>query len=172
MPIPPTGSAAGRRRSGSSKSWTISRVGAFGAAALVFSILFRVVALATLAAPHPWRAVLALVAAEAISRAAVVRLWHALPAARLSGLAHETGPPDQQAMVIALVVAAAIVLVTVWPSSGLSAVLVGTLLSAGATYMFIRITAHEIGGRTGDTLGACQQIAAIAFLVGVAATVH
>ncbi len=74
-------------------------------------------------------------------------------------------------MLISLAVALVIALATVWPSSGFLAVVVAILLSIAATYIFIRISDHEIGGRTGDTLGACQQIAAIAFLVGVAAAV-
>ena len=101
-----------------------SRIGTFGAAALVFSILFRVAALSSIAAFGPWRAALALVAAEAVSRAALVRLWHELPAARLGGLAHETGPPDQQAMLVALVLAAVIVALTVMPTAGFVAAVV------------------------------------------------
>jgi adenosylcobinamide-GDP ribazoletransferase len=146
-----------------------SRIGTFGASALVFSILLRVGALSSLALGGAFRAAWVMVAAEAISRAALVRLWHELPAARAGGLSSETGPPDQQAMLIALVLAGLIVLVTVTPTVGFTAAIVGTLLAIGATYAFTRITAHEIGGRTGDTLGACQQIAAISFLIGVAA---
>jgi adenosylcobinamide-GDP ribazoletransferase len=145
-----------------------SRIGAFGAAALVFSILFRVGALATLAAGGASHAALALVAAEAVSRAASVRLWHHLPAVRLSGLAHDTGTPDQNAMLIALAIAGAIVVITVVPTLGLAAAVVGCLCAAAATYGFTRLSAQAIGGRTGDTLGACQQIAAVAFLIGVA----
>jgi adenosylcobinamide-GDP ribazoletransferase len=145
-----------------------SRIGAYGAAALVFSILLRVGALSSLAVAAPFHAALALVAAEAISRAALVRLWQELPAARLGGLAHETGPPDQTAMLIALAAGFAIALLTVWPSIGFWAAIVGILLSIAATYIFTRISTYEIGGRTGDTLGACQQIAAVAFLAGVA----
>ena len=146
-----------------------SRVGSYGAIALVFSLLFRIGALSTIAANGPFRAALALVAAEAVSRAALVRLWQALPAARLRGLAHETGPPDHGAMLAAIALGGAIAAAAVWPSSGFAAAIAGILLSIGATYMFIRMTAQQIGGRTGDTLGACQQIAAVAFLLGVVA---
>jgi adenosylcobinamide-GDP ribazoletransferase len=146
-----------------------SRVGTYGAAALVFSILLRVGAVASLMPLGAFRAALALVAAEAVSRAAVVRLWQELPAARLGGLAHETGPPDQQAMVVALVGALVIAVVLVWPAVGFWAAVLGILLAIAATYIFTRLSYREIGGRTGDTLGACQQIAVIAFLVGVAA---
>jgi adenosylcobinamide-GDP ribazoletransferase len=146
-----------------------SRIGTYGASAVVFSILLRVGALASLMPLGAFRAALALVAAEAVSRAAVVRLWQELPAARLGGLAHETGPPDQQAMVVALVAALVIAVVLVWPAAGFWAAVLGILLAIAGTYIFTRLSYREIGGRTGDTLGACQQIAVIAFLIGVAA---
>ena len=96
-------------------------------------------------------------------------LWHELPAARLGGLAAETGPPDERAMVLAIAAAAVIVAIVIIPSSGFTAAVVATGLAVAATYLFSRISAAQIGGQTGDTLGACQQIAAIAFLIGVAA---
>ncbi|HET7714978.1 MAG TPA: adenosylcobinamide-GDP ribazoletransferase, partial [Bauldia sp.] len=146
-----------------------SRIGTYGVAALVFSILLRVAALASLIRLGPFPAALALVAAETVSRAAMVRLWQELPAARLGGLAHETGPPDQQAMVIALVLALVVAVVLVWPAVGFWSTVLGILLAVAATYMFTRLSYREIGGRTGDTLGACQQVSVVAFLVGVAA---
>src|SRR5262249_55292440 len=79
-----------------------SRVGTYGVVALVFSVLLRVGALISLSAGGSFRAAWALVAAEAVSRAAMVRLWHALPPARFGGLAHDTGPPDERASVVAM----------------------------------------------------------------------
>ena len=146
-----------------------SRIGTFGVAAVVFSILIRVGVLASLLPYGAFRTALVLVAAEAISRGAIVRFWQELPAARLSGLGHDTGSPSQNAMVVALLASLAIALVLVWPSFGFGAALLGILLAAIATYMFARLSYREIGGRTGDTLGACQQIAVVAFLIGVAA---
>lgn len=145
-----------------------SRVGTYGAAALVFSILLRVSTLAVVVDRGALAAALALIAGEAISRAALVRLWHDLPAAKLSGLGHDAGPPNQRAMLIALVVAAAIAAVTAGLAIGLRATISGAVLAAVTTYMFTRLTARAIGGRTGDSLGACQQVALVAFLMGAA----
>jgi len=72
-------------------------------------------------------------------------------------------------MLLALAAGGVIAIVAIWPSSGFDAAIVAILLAIAATYLFIRLTARQIGGRTGDTLGACQQIAAVAFLLGVAA---
>lgn len=145
-----------------------SRLGTHGAAALVFALGFRVAALAALALFGAWHAALVLLAAETVSRAAMVRLWYALPAAR-PGLSEQTGPPDPQAMLIAIAVAAVVVVITIIPTFGFWAAVAGSLLAVLATGGFTLLCRSQIGGRTGDTLGACQQIAAIAFLIGVAA---
>ncbi len=146
-----------------------SRIGTFGVSAVVFSILLRVGVLMSLLPHGAFRTGLVLVAAEAVSRGAVVRFWQELPAARLTGLAHETGPPDQNASATALIAGIVIAVALVWPAISFGAALLGILLAALATYIFGRLSYREIGGRTGDTLGACQQIALVAFLVGVAA---
>jgi adenosylcobinamide-GDP ribazoletransferase len=146
-----------------------SRIGSYGAAALAISILVRVLALGAVAAGGSWRGLLVLVAAEAVSRAALVRLWHDLPAARMGGLSNDTGAPDQNAMLVALAVAAVIAVVFALPGVGLwPTVLAGALAIAG-TYGTIRLVSRTLGGRTGDTLGACQQVAVAAFLVGASA---
>ena len=146
-----------------------SRVGTYGAAALVFSVVLRVGALAAIAGGGTLAAALSLVAAEAVSRAALVRLWHDLPAARMSGLAHDTGPPDQNAMLTAMAAAVVIAAIAAVPVIGLRPTILGGVLAAVATYLFTRLTAQAIGGRTGDSLGACQQIALIAFMIGASA---
>lgn len=143
-----------------------SRVGTYGAVAVVFSVLLRVAALAAVVGVGPIRGALALIAAEAVSRAALVRLWHDLPAARMGGLADDTGPPDQNAMLVALAVAAVVAVVTAVPSIGLWATILAGALAIAGTYLMIRLTARTLGGRTGDTLGACQQVAVVGFLVG------
>lgn len=144
-----------------------SRVGTYGALALAFSVLIRVAALGSLAvAVGPVRAGLVLIAAEAVSRAAMVRLWHDLPAARTGGLSNDTGAPDQNAMLVALAAAAVIAVILALPAVGLWPTILAGALAIIATYAVIRITARTLGGRTGDTLGACQQVAVAAFLIG------
>jgi adenosylcobinamide-GDP ribazoletransferase len=146
-----------------------SRIGTYGALALAVSVLVRVAALATIAARSPLAAALALVAGEAASRAALVRLWHDLPAARANSLASDTGAPEYMAMLTALVTAGVIVLATALPAVGWRATALAAVLAMGAAYGAIRLTASVLGGRTGDTLGACQQLTLAAFLVGASA---
>ncbi|HVY20519.1 MAG TPA: adenosylcobinamide-GDP ribazoletransferase [Bauldia sp.] len=143
-----------------------SRVGTYGAVALILSIVLRVAALAAVAVISPLSAALVLIAAEAVSRAALVRLWHDLPAARLGGLSNDAGVPDQNAMLVAIAVAAVIAVVLGLPAVGLWPTILAGTLAIVATYVVIRVTARTLGGRTGDTLGACQQAAVVAFLIG------
>ena len=146
-----------------------SRVGTYGAVAIVFSLLLRIAALAALVPAGGVRAAAALVAAEAASRAMTVRFWYWLPAARAGGMSEETGSPDERAMYAALFIGAVIVLIAIIPTSGFWAAFWGSILLVAAALLFERLSAAQIGGRTGDTLGACQQCAAAAFLIGVAA---
>jgi adenosylcobinamide-GDP ribazoletransferase len=144
-----------------------SRVGTYGALALILSIVIRIAALSALTVViGSVRAGLVLIAAEAVSRAAMVRLWHDLPAARMGGLSNDTGAPDQNAMLVAIAAAAVIAVVLALPAVGLWPTILAGALAIVATYAVIRVTARTLGGRTGDTLGACQQIAVAAFLVG------
>jgi adenosylcobinamide-GDP ribazoletransferase len=144
-----------------------SRIGSFGAIALLLSLLLRVTAIAALIPAGGIRAAAAIIAAEAVSRAAMVRQWHDLPAARPGGTADQAGPPDERAMLVAMAGALFVATITILPTFGLSALLVGVAALAAATIGCAWLSRSQIGGQTGDTLGACQQCAAIAFLIGI-----
>jgi adenosylcobinamide-GDP ribazoletransferase len=73
-------------------------------------------------------------------------------------------------MLLALVFAAAIVAVIALPALGWRATVLASVLSVAAAYGAVRLTANVLGGRTGDTLGACQQVTLVAFLVGASAS--
>ena len=68
-------------------------------------------------------------------------------------------------MLTALVAALAFVLVAALPALGWRATALAAVLATGGAYVAIRVTADTFGGRTGDTLGACQQVTLVAFLV-------
>lgn len=146
-----------------------SRVGTFGALALGFSLLIRISALAAIGAGGPIRAVLILIAAEAISRAAMVRMWHDLPAARAGGLSTSAGGPDARAAMVALAAGAVIALLGALASVGISGTLVAAVLTIAATYGMLQLALARFGGHTGDILGASQQVAMLAFLAGATA---
>lgn len=129
-----------------------SRIGSFGALALVLVTLLRWSALAALCAGGPYAAVL--VAAGALSRVPMAAIQSALPNARGTGLSQLTGRPARATVALGAAIALALALVlTGWQA--LSAALVAALLCLGLA----RAAKSRIGGQTGDILGASQQIA-------------
>lgn len=144
------------------------QIGAYGAIALVLSVLLRVAAITEISHLGAWAVVGVLIAAEAVSRAAIVRMWHDLPAARVDGLSKDTGSPDGRATMTALAVGVIIAAVTAIPSAGFWAALIAAAGTAAVVFVFTGICRNQIGGQTGDTLGAVQQVSVVSFLVLIA----
>ncbi len=142
-----------------------SRTGVYGVAALILSFGLRASALASIAATSsPLAAVLALLTAETLSRAAIVLHWVLTKPAREDGVAASAGQPEATAVTTALLGSAVIALLLGLAISGPLPAFAFPLVAVAATYGFTRLTKGKIGGHTGDTLGACQQITAIAIL--------
>lgn len=144
-----------------------SRIGAFGALALIFSVGVRVAALAQLAARDAGLALLALIAAHVLSRAAIAWPLGALEPARGDGLGAGVGHPTTNDVGITLAVGGGLSVLTLVLVSPISAVLAPAAVFAVAWGMVALARAH-FGGYTGDVLGATQQIAEAAALVVVA----
>ena len=136
-----------------------SRIGAFGVLALVFSVGLRVSCLAAL--PDARIAVSALVAAHAVSRGLLpmAMLW--LDPARSDGLGAEAGRPTPPTTTAALLIAAVVAMLALGSSRGLAAFAL-TAVAMGAMAILAR---RRIGGYTGDTLGAAQQVGEIMMLL-------
>lgn len=143
-----------------------SRVGAFGALALVFSVTMRTVLLAALLPAGAVAAAGAVVAAGAVSRVAPLWLWALLPPARADGLASSLARPKPGPVAVASLVAAVVALAAL-PAAGAGGIVIGLLLAGIATAALGRLAIARIGGQTGDVLGAAQQVAEIAFLAGL-----
>ncbi|MCU0894741.1 MAG: adenosylcobinamide-GDP ribazoletransferase [Rhodospirillales bacterium] len=139
-----------------------SHNGTFGTLALVFSVGARVALLAAVAAPGP--VLLAMVAAGALSRAALAPVMALLPPARPGGLAAAAGAPGRTRVIVALATAKALA----WLCLGFGPALLALLAAAAAAAAVSALARRTLGGATGDVLGACQQAAEIAVL-GVAA---
>ncbi|WP_019996024.1 adenosylcobinamide-GDP ribazoletransferase [Aureimonas ureilytica] len=153
-----------------------SRIGTYGALALIGSVLLRVALLTELAARSPALAALALIAAAGASRGAMAWLWSRLPSARRDGLAgrmeapsRETGRKAAGLALALLVVAGALTgALAKDGGTGLAAFVLPALLGAAGLDAFRRFLLRRLGGTTGDTLGAAQQIVDIALLLGFA----
>ena len=144
-----------------------SRIGAFGVLALVFATGLKATALASL--PGPGAAALVLIGAGALSRAAMVPTMRLIAPARKDGLGHGAGRPPAWAAALAVVLGLA-ALVPLWSVFGPGiATLAAAALAAG---LFACWAMHAaVGGHSGDTLGAQQQLVEIAIYL-VAATVE
>jgi len=139
------------------------RHGSFAIIALLLSLGLRAAALATIG--EPIQVGLALIAAHATSRSGLPCLMRGLGPARTDGLGATAGRPSLTVSLIALGIGGAIALGLLGPLRGAAALTAGALALAVAG-----IIAHrQIGGYTGDVLGACQQIGEIVMLLVAAA---
>lgn len=148
-----------------------SRTGAFGALGLTLAVIVRASLLAGIAiAAGPLSAGLAVLAAAASSRTAMLWPWIATPPARQDGLARLVGQPHRDAAVVAAATAAALVLVLTLSYAPV-ALFPAAAGAALAGWGLARAGMHQIGGHTGDVLGATQQLAEIAVLAAIAISI-
>jgi adenosylcobinamide-GDP ribazoletransferase len=139
-----------------------SRIGAYGVIVLVLVLAAKVGALADLA--DIGVVMSGLICAAAASRAAMVAMMRWLPAARGDGLGAQAGRPAAEHVWTGIVIAALLcVLLLTW--SGVVALLIAAL---GALAVGV-LARRQIGGHTGDVLGAGQQISELIFLLALAA---
>lgn len=141
-----------------------SRLGSYGAIALILSLLARWSALAALAGSGAFSMIVAVIGAHAASRAAIPAFMARVPPARPDGLSAGVGRVGNQ---IALY-AAAIGFLLLLPA-GLAFALVCALLVLALSLVLERLALRQIGGQTGDVLGALQQGGEIVVLAAAAA---
>lgn len=145
-----------------------SRIGTFAALTLiVFVGLKAALLMAIIDRAGAGHAVLALIGCEAASRAGLLAFWHALPSARPGGLSDSVGQPQWETVVCGFGIGLAILVVTLMPAGGLLALIDALVLVTVLLFGFARLCMAKIGGQTGDTLGAAQQISALAVLAGL-----
>jgi len=141
-----------------------SRIGTYGAIALIISVTGRAALLATIA--QPFLVLGALVAAAAISRAALPLTMVLDTPAKTSGLGADAGKPD--GMTWGLAVLLGVVAVAIAAPAGWVICVIAALLAALVAGWFCRA---RLGGYTGDTLGATQQMAEFSALAAIAASI-
>lgn len=144
-----------------------SRIGTYGALALGFGCLLRVVALA---AVPPWAGAAALVACHAMARVTpavvVSRLPYSGDTATMK-VAYAESPlrTDEWRLLTIIAAVAMLPLAFVSVKAAVTGLLLGACLAAALAFQSRRL----IGGYTGDVLGAVEQVFEIGFLLGVAA---
>ena len=140
-----------------------SRIGSFGAIALILVMTGKLAALAGL-----WdalHAAAAIIAAASCSRAAMPVVLLLQPSARGRGLAAETDKPSIERVLAALAIGVTAAIVLLPAGQALTALLAASLAAAMAAWALGR----AFGGCTGDTLGAVQQLTELAFLFALVA---
>jgi adenosylcobinamide-GDP ribazoletransferase len=135
-----------------------SRIGTFGAAALVLSVGLRTASLAELA-----EGAAALIAAHALSRAWLPWLMWSDAPARAEGLAAAAGTPTAEGVVWSAGLGLLVAAVALGPGPALLAASVSVAAALGIAALARR----RLGGYTGDTLGAAQQAAEIGALLSL-----
>ena len=161
-----------------------SRIGTYGALALMGSLLLRITLVADLAVRQPTAGALAMLGAAAASRGAMAWLWSALPTADRGGLADRVGRPGPAAGRRAALLGAALAVLTgaaagvlaagegtsleAAAARGAGAALLGLALALLVLFRLAGILMRRLGGQTGDALGAAQQLTEIALLLGLA----
>ncbi len=143
-----------------------SRIGSYGALALLLSVAMRAVSIAALVQPS--RVAPALVAAGALARGGTGILLLALPPARPDGLAASLRErrPARAALGPALAAAVAVVLLP------LGLALDAVAASGFAALALAAVARRQVGGYTGDVLGACAVAVECVVLTLLAAAWH
>jgi adenosylcobinamide-GDP ribazoletransferase len=142
-----------------------SRIGAYGACALFVSLLLRVATIASLG--DPLLVIPILIAAHAAARASMPVLMRLVPPARSDGLSADAGRPPLPAVVVA------VALGTIALGLGLGIIpgLIALALIACAVAFMAWLCTRQIGGQTGDVLGALEQVSEILILLVASALV-
>jgi adenosylcobinamide-GDP ribazoletransferase len=140
-----------------------SRIGSYGACVLIVSLIARWSALATIAEPAAVAA--ALLIAHAAARAVLPAFMWLIPPARSDGLSAGAGQPSPQSAVIAVGLGILCLVIGFGPGRAM----IGLMLLSIGVLLWGFIATRQIGGQTGDILGALEQVGEIAILLMAAA---
>jgi len=157
------GLGGGRTRERKLEIMRDSRIGTYGVCALILSFGLRWSALAAIA--NPWAVALALCSAHAAARAGVPAFMSLVPPARPDGLSASAGSPPGRSVAIAFALGTLALALALGPGKAL----VGLILLSLAGLMLARLAIRQIGGQTGDILGAFEQTGEILILLVAAA---
>ncbi len=159
------GFGGGRTRGDKLTIMRDSRIGSYGTLALILSALARWSAIASIAtAEGGWVLLFALIAAHAGSRAVLPAFASIVAAARSDGLSAGLGIIDRNVALGAL----GLGLLALLPL-GLGFAILSVVLLLAVFFGLAALARHQIGGQTGDVLGALQQSCEIVLLLAAAA---
>jgi adenosylcobinamide-GDP ribazoletransferase len=143
-----------------------SRIGTYGAAALILALALKA---ATLAAMPPDAAILALIAGHGLSRFSAVLVIATSGYVRDHGTAKPVAEGVSRESLRIAAGSALLLWLGLALALGPMAALLGLLGLAAGHLAMRRVFERKIGGYTGDCLGAVQQGSEITFYLGVLA---
>jgi len=140
-----------------------SRIGVYGVCALVVALLIRIGAVADIGDPSlvAW----ALIAAHGAGRATLPGFMYFVTPARSDGLSSGAGQPTQRQAIAGAVLGVLILLICL----GFERALIAAVLLVIATALVARLSTAQIGGQTGDVIGALEQTGEMIVLLVAAA---
>lgn len=153
------GFGGGRTCAGKLEIMRDSRLGTYGACALMMSLLLRWAALVAIASPV--QVASSLIAAHVSARAALPAFMRFVPPARLDGLSAGAGQPTLRSAAAAVLMGSLMMATAL----GFPATIIGLGLATSAGLFMAWLSMRQIGGQTGDVLGALEQIIEIAILL-------
>jgi adenosylcobinamide-GDP ribazoletransferase len=136
-----------------------ARIGTYGVCALIIALVVRIAAIAGLT--EPTLVATALIAAHVGARAVVPFVMYLLPAARADGLAFAAGVPSG----VGVAIAAALGFLALLFCLGLAHALIALVVLAIVVALIAWLAMRQIGGQTGDVLGAVEQVSEIVILL-------
>ncbi len=143
-----------------------SRIGSYGVLALIFGVALRGVALFELHVINLGPATI--LSAAVFSRTVMPWMMYAVPRAREDGLSTMAGRPGGLAVLLSFLLGAGLAIAIF---GGALPLVVSAMMASVAVMVVMALLARaQIGGQTGDVLGATQQVAEIAFLITVLLT--
>lgn len=162
------GFGGGRTRAHKLEIMRDSRIGSYGTMALILAFGLRWSAVSMLGNTDRLAAAAVIVAIAVASRAALAAVLAWLPPARADGLGHAAARPGAARAVVALSIGL-LALGTLVPPP---AAVVIALAGGGVVMVLARLAVRQIGGQTGDVLGAMQQAADICAWLALLALSH
>lgn len=164
------GFGGGKDKAGKLRIMRDSRIGTYGVVAVALILITKIGALAALADWNIGAAAGAMIAGATWSRALFAPTMRWLDKAREDGLGADAGTPAEGTSWLGLLLAAALSLLVLLTPAGFGVIVI---LAAGGLAAFLVgwIAQKQIGGYTGDTLGAAQQAAEAAVLVAATAII-
>ncbi|MHA1164032.1 MAG: adenosylcobinamide-GDP ribazoletransferase [Alphaproteobacteria bacterium] len=156
------GFGGGSDKTAKLKIMSDSRIGAYGVIALMLILGLRWNAIAALGLAE---AITALIAAAVLGRLAIVGLLALLDPAKAGGFGQTHANPPGGAVAVAAVLGLGLAALLMPPAKSAAIIIVMALSIIGVAWLARR----QIGGYTGDVLGAGEQIAETAILLTLVA---